>query len=150
MRAAIATAHLPPLESERKPPHTNRPKQRRPRSGDNPFYQDRVFAFAAYGPVSDIHWLGEDSAVVPEQFGHGGPPWTSEQLLLARVLMEAIEEYRKYRTIETRRGQRIYQEVRAWFLSSEDKWPCSFLCICAALNLEADYVRAGVMKENNT
>lgn len=144
--SALAVTHLPLLDSERRRP--NQPKRVRVRSGDHQFFNDLGGLRLGYNTAKEKLGGIVFGAVMPEQFGPAGPAWTREQQLLERVLRDAIHEYHTYRTSETRRGKRLYQEARAWLLSREDQWLCSFLGICAALNLDADYVRAGIMKEN--
>lgn len=143
---ALGVTNLPILDSERTRPRTNQPRRARVRSGDNKFFTDigglRLGSNTAREKLGGIIF----GAIMPEQFGPAEPTWTGEQRLLERVLWDAIHEYRKYRTSETRRGKRLHQESLAWFLSSEDKWPCSFLGICAALNLDADWIRKGLLR----
>ena len=141
---ALGVTNLPLLDSERKRP--NQPKRVRVRSGDHKFFNDLGGLRPGYNTAKEKLGGIVFGAVMPEQFGPASPAWTGEQRLLERILWDAIQEYWKYQASETKRGKRLYQEARAWFLSSEVNWVGSFLGICAALNLDADWIRKGVFR----
>jgi hypothetical protein len=46
----------------------------------------------------------------------------------------------------TPRARRHLAEVEAWFASDDHVWPCSFVNLCHALDLEADAVRSRLVR----
>jgi len=70
--------------------------------------------------------------------------WTGERLLMLAVLQNAFHSYLKYRNARARRGQRSFEETRAWFWSRERHWLYAFEPICEHLNLDPDYIRQGL------
>lgn len=77
--------------------------------------------------------------ILPEQF-FSESRFIPEQKLMLAVLEEALRCY--VRTPASVSRRRLAQEAQEWFESADKKWPFSFLCICEALNLKPDYVRA--------
>ena len=65
--------------------------------------------------------------------------------LLWAVLEEAIGTYVKYANATNRRGQRLFHEAEDWIFQDNYHWLCSFINICHILDVEPDYLRAGLM-----
>jgi hypothetical protein len=139
----LSPANLPLLESERKPRTPRRipryTSPRAPRLGN-----------LSFSPSYTLRGLGEGTgsvlwgSIVPSQLWCE-PGWSSEQLLMAAVLIDArdcVEQGRKY---PYGRHQRLAQEARAWFREEDTWWPFSFVNICAALGLDAEMVRDAVL-----
>lgn len=67
---------------------------------------------------------------------------TPELQLMAAVLGEALDDYRRCLGDGRPRQQRLLLETREWFESPDRAWPYSFEPIAAALDLDAGAVRA--------
>src|SRR6185436_18171407 len=70
--------------------------------------------------------------------------FSSEQRLMFAVLTDAVECFQKHLDAKSCTGRKLFGEAQAWIASPESSWPFSFECICAALNLEPNYLRAGL------
>ena len=57
------------------------------------------------------------------------------------VLARALRDLQTHAGTGTPRARRHLAEVEAWFASDDDVWPCSFVNLCHALDLDADTVR---------
>lgn len=78
---------------------------------------------------------------VPPQI-YTTPRWTSEQLLMAAALEDAITSIQSFPRNRTARQEQA--QDWAWVLSEDTMWPFSFVNICEALGLNAEWVRAGL------
>lgn len=67
-----------------------------------------------------------------------------ERRLLVAILNDAIQTYRKYAFSGTRRGRRLFGEVDAWFLGTDDTVSISFAELCDLLDLDAEYIRGAL------
>ena len=76
------------------------------------------------------------------QKSHAEP---EERLMLA-VLSDAIECFQKYLDATGRRGRKLFGNAEAWIASRESSWPYSFEHICECLNINANYLRLGLMQ----
>lgn len=120
------------------------PRSSTPPQGASPPAVPPVFASQV---TTDI--LHPDE-MLPAQFftsgheSHGN--WTGERLLLLAVLQEAVHTYLRYCRSRTRRGQRLFAEVQAWFSSTEHHYLYSFVSICEHLDLDPDCLRRGVVQ----
>ncbi len=118
------------------------PRSSTPLQGASPPAVPPVFASQV---TTDI--LHPDG-MLPAQFftsgheSHGN--WTGERLLLLAVLQEAVHTYLRYCHSRTRRGQRLFAEVQAWFSSTEQLYLYSFASICTHLGLDPNYLRRGI------
>lgn len=75
-----------------------------------------------------------------EQFG-------PEKSLLAAILEDAVQEYRKYSEAKNADGKRRFREVEEWMMMhGEDGWIFSFHNVCELLGLDPEYVRGGLRK----
>lgn len=83
--------------------------------------------------------------VPPEQFfvqsRESQQVWNGERQLLLAVLEHAIHDFYKYRHSHTRRGERLFREVKQWLWSPERNWLYAFESICLHLNLDPNAVR---------
>lgn len=87
--------------------------------------------------------------VHPAQF-HPQRATSCEKRLLLAVLEEAITCVYAHvppSGYGIRRAQRLRQEARDWFLSTERKWLFSFERICETLGYDPDSLRAQVLSE---
>jgi len=66
---------------------------------------------------------------------------TPERRLMVAVLNDAVYCLEKYRFPTDARGRRLFRNAKQWLLASDPRWPYSFECICAVLNLDVNAVR---------
>lgn len=85
-------------------------------------------------PAQYFNRIGSDVAFQPEK-----------KLMLA-VLEEAIATFQRHALADTPRARRLIEEVEKWTAESHSAWPFSFENICAALDLEPEYLRAGMQR----
>jgi len=85
--------------------------------------------------------------VLPEQyFAAPHPPSLSpERRLMLAVLEEAVLTILRYRHDQGAQGRRVLRDAERWIEDLDTSWPFSFESICAALYLNADYVRRGLL-----
>jgi hypothetical protein len=69
-----------------------------------------------------------------------------EKRLMLAVLEDAVGTFQKYVNARDRRAQALFAETEDWFASADDEWPYSFVNICNALGLEADFLRGGLWR----
>lgn len=88
-------------------------------------YYDRIFA---------------EASLVPEK-----------RLMLA-VLEDAIAAFQRayVQPRSSAEGQPSEQDVEAWLKSRDISWPFSFESICQALDMEAEYLRNGLLSWRDT
>ena len=91
----------------------------------------------------------EADILVPSQFfdrrqaeGSAQP----EKRLMLAVMEDAIATFQKSFPEANRRQRRLLRETEEWIQSNDASWPFSFENICAALDIEADYLRQGLFK----
>lgn len=86
------------------------------------------------------------AAVLPEQF-YGSPSHTDssrgELALMRAVLEDAVHCFQKTQGSE---ALRLAKDAEQWFFSVEQRWPFSFVNVCAALGLSAEYIRVGLQR----
>jgi hypothetical protein len=68
-----------------------------------------------------------------------------EQQLMFAVLSDAIDCFQNYCNCVDGTRQRLFFDAREWIFESNNTWPFSFQNICEALDLEPDYLRAGLL-----
>lgn len=89
------------------------------------------------------------TAFLPEQYygtGQSARKLRGEAALMSAVLEDAIHCFRKQFVKKGRRVQRLAREAEEWLFSDDDRWPFSFLNICAVLGLDPGYVRKGLAR----
>ena len=64
-----------------------------------------------------------------------------EKSLLAAILEDAVEEYRKYSPGQDPKSKRRFREVEERFNCSDTEWIFSFDNICELLGVDPDYIR---------
>ncbi len=84
------------------------------------------------------------AVMLPEQF-YSSPisqhRERGEVALMRAVLADALLCFQKHVFSQRRARQRLYREAKEWIFSDEQRWPFSFVNVCAALNLNPDYIR---------
>lgn len=69
----------------------------------------------------------------------------AERNLVFAVLQDAINCYQSYAFATDRHGQRLFRETEEW-LTSPETLPFSFEHICQVLDLDPNYLRAGLRR----
>lgn len=64
--------------------------------------------------------------------------------LLWAVMENGVQEYMKYVSATSRRGQRLFREAEDWIMQDDARWLCSFVSICHVLGFDPDYLRTGL------
>jgi hypothetical protein len=86
------------------------------------------------------------AAVLPEQFYGSAEHADSsygELALMRAVLEDAVHCFQKSQGTD---AAALAKDAEQWFFSDEQHWPFSFMNICAALGLHADYIRLGLQR----
>lgn len=93
--------------------------------------------------------LLEPDAVLPAQYfdraGTGANAQPEKRLMLA-VLEDAITTFQRHLQSDSRRSQRLVEDVEAWTAGGTGENGFSFEEVCAALDIEPEYVRAGLVR----
>ena len=82
-----------------------------------------------------------DIAILPAQFFRRSGALPPERRLMMAVLRKALLDLQTHAGTGTPRARRHLAEVEAWFASDDHVWPCSFVNLCHALDLDAAAVR---------
>jgi hypothetical protein len=64
-----------------------------------------------------------------------------EKSLLAAILEDAVQEYRKYNGAHDPKSKSRFNEVEEWFNRRDKEWIFSFHNVCELLGLDPEYVR---------
>jgi hypothetical protein len=86
----------------------------------------------------------EPDAILPEQFFAAPSPSSQsrgEYALMRAVLEEAVGCIENQFVSPHQRALQLAREAEEWVRSHETRWPFAFVNVCAALGLDADYVR---------
>jgi hypothetical protein len=67
-----------------------------------------------------------------------------EKSLLAAILEDAVQEYRKYRRAHDADGKKRFREAEEWIMCGGKDWIFSFDNVCELLGLDPEYVRRGL------
>ena len=89
------------------------------------------------------------AAVLPAQFftpADGTSTTSGVVALMYAVLEEALHCWQQQSAKSGQRAQRLATEAEEWFFTDDSSWPFSFVNICAALNLDSDYIRQGLRR----
>jgi hypothetical protein len=95
----------------------------------------------------------EADLIVPSQFFdriRAEQSSQPEKRLMLAVMEDAIATFQKSVHGATRRQRRLLRETEEWIGSENDGWPFSFENICAALDIEAEYLRKGIKQWKGT
>ncbi len=91
----------------------------------------------------------EPDILLPSQLGDGlfgGARLQPEKRLQLAVLEDAILTIERSVGVDGPRPRRLLAEVDAWLASDATDWPFAFVTICHTLNIDPDYVRAGLRR----
>jgi hypothetical protein len=93
--------------------------------------------------IDDGSFDPADLAVV-EQFSKNGVLGGEERLMLA-VLQDAVECFQENVLGQYPWETQLFEEAENWILAKNTDWLFSFENICETLQLNADYIRRGLM-----
>lgn len=68
-----------------------------------------------------------------------------ERRLILAVL-EAVDCFQENVLRQGRKQEELFDEAQCWFFDDETEWPFSFLNVCDALGLDANYFRSGLKR----
>ncbi len=101
-------------------------------------------------PVTMIeHPLMCPEAVLPEQFYQmtkGSLATTGPRALMVAILEDALLCFQKAVGASGKRSERLAREAEEWIFSEEEQWLFSFRNVCAALGIDAQYLRRGLLQ----
>ena len=83
--------------------------------------------------------------ILPSQLAESAARPPEHRLMLA-VIEEAFHGYVASLNRSDRRSRRRFKEVEGWFASDDVSWPFSFVALCEKLDLQPDYIRAGLRR----
>jgi hypothetical protein len=66
--------------------------------------------------------------------------------LLWAIMENGIQEYMRYATASSQRGNRLFREAEDWIMYNDPTWLCSFVSICHVLGLDPNYLRTGLRR----
>ena len=69
-----------------------------------------------------------------------------ERRMILAFLSDAIECFQKYANAGNRRGRTLCANAESWINSRDSSWPYSFEHICDVLDINANYLRIGLMQ----
>jgi hypothetical protein len=103
----------------------------------------------SWASVNEVHrpMIADEIVVLPEQVTAptrnklGGA-----RLLMAAALSDGIETFLKSYPTTGKSRRRLYEETAAWIFSDDCTWPFSFTSLCDALDVDAEGMRAALLK----
>ncbi len=93
--------------------------------------------------------LFEPDALLPSQFYaafRAGSAIAGEKRLMLAVLEDALDCYRKYASANDGQGLQLFRDVDVWITSRDRRWYYSYENICDTLEIDADYLREGLVR----
>ena len=60
--------------------------------------------------------------------------------------MDAVECFQNYMAVDRRKPDRLFRSTEEWIFEDDHKWPFSFLNICEAVGIDANYLRNGLQQ----
>jgi len=73
-------------------------------------------------------------------------PLEPEKRLMHAILEDAVTCCRLFVAAENKHHKKLFRDARQWIWSRDDKWLFSFENVCAALGLDAQYLRNGLAR----
>lgn len=104
---------------------------------------------AAEGPEDRMPAVFQPDVLLPSQYYEvmrGKHLLEREKLLMFAVLEDAVDTMMKYVNSPKRRGQRLFREAEEWINQKDPNWPFSFDNICQFLDIDPEYMRAGLRR----
>jgi len=68
-----------------------------------------------------------------------------ERRLAIAVLQDAVDCFQKHLRARDRKAQQLFADVQEWICSEDRSWPFSFENICDLLQINAEYLRHGLL-----
>jgi len=93
--------------------------------------------------------LLEPDTVVPSQYfdrvgaDAGNQP---EKRLVLAILEDAITTFQRHARDDSRRGKRLVEDVESWMAGAQSEDSFSFEVVCAALDIDPEYIRNGLLQ----
>ncbi len=69
-----------------------------------------------------------------------------ERRLVIAVLQDAVDCFQKHLRARDRKARQLFVDAQEWIASEDRSWPFSFENVCDLLQLNADYLRVGLIK----
>jgi hypothetical protein len=73
-------------------------------------------------------------------------PLEAERTLLLAILEDGVRCFQENLLASGGKRRLLFEEAREWLFSDDTGWFCSFVSICALLNLEPNYIRRGLLQ----
>jgi hypothetical protein len=71
----------------------------------------------------------------------------SIRALAKGVLQQAAKDLRAFHDAHEATGRELYRDAYSWVISNDLSWPYSFVNVCEALGLSAEFVRAELLTD---
>src|SRR5438552_12071282 len=68
-----------------------------------------------------------------------------ERRLVVAVLQDAVDCFQKHLVARDRRARQLYLDAEQWIGSDDRSWPFSFENVCDLLQINAQYLRRGLL-----
>lgn len=68
-----------------------------------------------------------------------------ERRLVIAVLQDAVDCYQKHLRAQDRKARQLFVDAQQWIDSEDRSWPFSFENVCDLLQINADYLRVGLI-----
>src|SRR3989442_15584982 len=68
-----------------------------------------------------------------------------ERRLAVAVLQDAVDCFQKHLRSQDRKARQLFLDAEEWICSEDRSWPFSFENICDLLQINAEYLRRGLM-----
>ena len=68
-----------------------------------------------------------------------------ERRLAIAVLQDAVDCFQKHLRARDRKAQQLFADAQEWICSEDRSWPFSFENICDLLQINAEYLRHGLL-----
>ncbi len=68
-----------------------------------------------------------------------------ERRLVIAILEDAVDCFHKHLFARDHKAQQLFEDAETWILSEDRDWPFSFENICELLDLNASYLRRGLL-----
>jgi len=68
-----------------------------------------------------------------------------ERRLVIAVLQDAVDCFQKHLSARDRKARQLYLDAEEWICSDDRSWPFSFENVCDLLQINAEYLRAGLL-----
>ena len=89
--------------------------------------------------------LQRQPLVIPPERNRDEP--ASVRALAKGVLRQAAKDLRTFHDAHEATGRELYRDAYSWVISNDISWPYSFINVCEALDLSAEFVRAELLAD---